>query len=168
MSFRTSARRSASNRTAAVVEKSPSHRTASPEDNSTLLQVGKTEAGEEDPLAAEDKSIAVDSQPSKSPSCPQEDTFASMDRPSDLKATATRVAGVTSTKRRVKKCKRPNCPFCLAPDCGTCYNCRNPSFKSKCVKREVFFCLNQFVGSQSFSRGFDVCKTKYCRLLHYR
>ncbi len=39
-------------------------------------------------------------------------------------------------KRRFT-CKRKNCPYCTAQDCGLCPNCLNPSLKRKCFHRKA-------------------------------
>ncbi len=37
--------------------------------------------------------------------------------------------------KRLRKCKKMDCPYCLSPNCGVCVSCVSPSLKNKCLQR---------------------------------
>ena len=41
----------------------------------------------------------------------------------------------SSPGKKEKRCKDPECCFCLAEPCGVCGPCLNPRLKTKCKKR---------------------------------
>jgi len=54
----------------------------------------------------------------------------------------TQMQSIHASKQRRKRiCKQDNCPYCSAPPCGVCSQCRNPARKNRCLHRYIIIIM---------------------------